>query len=206
MSSFKRKVRILTNGIVASCLVGVATVIGDLGFEGAYAAPPPWAPAHGYRHKHGGKHYYTARPQPSYHHVDLGIPYGTCHRHAVGALLGGVVGGVAGAQVGRGDGKTAATIAGTLLGVLVGSHIGRTMDQADRYCTAQVLEQAVDRQSIVWRNPEAQTQYRVTPVTSYTQQGQYCREYLTEAEVGGMSQQVYGTACRGPDGAWQIMN
>ncbi|MGF1614030.1 MAG: RT0821/Lpp0805 family surface protein [Gammaproteobacteria bacterium] len=206
MSSFKQKARILTNGLVASCLFGATMVTGDMGFQEVYAAPPPWAPAHGYRHKHGAGHHYVAHPQPVYHHADVGIPYGTCHRHAVGAILGGVVGGVAGAQVGRGDGKTAATIAGTLLGVLIGSHVGRTMDQADRYCTAQVLEQAADRQSIVWHNPEAQAEYRVTPVTSYTQQGQYCREYLTEAEVGGVPQQVYGTACRSPDGAWQIVN
>ena len=102
--------------------------------------------------------------------------------------------------------EIAATIAGTLLGALVGSHIGRSMDQADRYCTAQVLEQVPDRQSIVWRNPEAATQYRVTPLSSYTQQGRYCREYLTEAQVGDVPSQVYGRACRMPDGAWQIVS
>jgi surface antigen len=124
----------------------------------------------------------------------------------VSAVLGGVIGGVAGAQIGKGDGKTAATIAGTLLGVLVGSHIGRSMDQADRYCTAQVLEHASNHQPIVWYNPEAQAQYRVTPLSSYKQQRQYCREYLAETRVGSLPQQVYGRACRKPDGTWQIMN
>lgn len=176
-------------------------------YEERSGGPPPWAPAHGYRRKRSGHPSYHHPPQPPYpHSADFGIAYGTCNRHQVGALLGGVVGGVAGAQIGKGDGKTAATIAGTLLGVLVGSHIGRSMDQADRYCTAQVLEHASDHQPIVWQNPEAQAQYRVTPLSSYGQEGQYCREYLAEALVGNVSQQVYGRACRKPDGTWQIMN
>lgn len=176
-------------------------------YEDRGDGPPPWAPAHGYRRKHSGHPTYHRRPQPAYRHAtDFGIANGTCHRHAVGAVLGGVVGGVTGAQIGKGDGKTAATIAGTLLGVLVGSHIGRSMDQADRYCTAQVLEHASDRQPIVWYNPEAQAQYRVTPLSSDNQQGQYCREYLAEAQVGNVPRQVYGRACRRPDGTWQIMN
>jgi surface antigen len=231
----KGRLRPLIQGTLASCIVGAATLgfeatlsvavadpwkdesgHGKHGHWGHYnethyehkgGGPPPWAPAHGYRRKHSGHHPYYPRPQPAYPQaVDLGITSGTCNRRAVGAVLGGVVGGVAGAQIGRGDGKTAATIAGTLLGVLVGSHIGRSMDQADRYCTAQVLEQASDRQSIVWHNPEAQAQYRVTPLSTYTQQGQYCREYLTEAQVGNVPSQVYGRACRMPDGAWQITN
>jgi surface antigen len=208
MSNPKGQLRSLTEGVLVSFLAFAVMLTLDVGFKDASAAPPSWAPAHGYRHKHGGSHYPRyPHPQPAYQHtVDLGIAYGTCNRHAVGAVLGGVVGGVAGAQIGRGDGKTVATIAGTLLGVMVGSHIGRSMDRADRYCTAQVLEQAPDRQSIVWRNPEAEAQYRVTPLSSHTQQGQYCREYLTEAQVGDIPTQVYGRACRKPDGAWQIVN
>ena len=34
----------------------------------------------------------------------------------------------------------------------------------------------------------------------------YCREYQTTATVGGMAQQSFGTACRQPDGSWQIRN
>lgn len=32
----------------------------------------------------------------------------------------------------------------------------------------------------------------------------YCREYQTEITIAGKRQQAYGTACRKPDGAWQI--
>ena len=36
--------------------------------------------------------------------------------------------------------------------------------------------------------------------------GRYCREYTTEAVVGGRTKQVYGTACRQPDGSWQLVS
>lgn len=32
-----------------------------------------------------------------------------------------------------------------------------------------------------------------------------CREYRTTTTIGGVSQPVYGTACRQPDGTWRII-
>ncbi|MEE8203551.1 MAG: hypothetical protein V3R74_07315, partial [Alphaproteobacteria bacterium] len=32
-----------------------------------------------------------------------------------------------------------------------------------------------------------------------------CREYQTTVNVGGQVEQAYGTACRQPDGSWQIV-
>ncbi len=32
----------------------------------------------------------------------------------------------------------------------------------------------------------------------------YCREYRTEITIAGQQQDAYGTACRRPDGTWQI--
>lgn len=160
--------------------------------------PPPWAPAHGYR---------GTAPRPYYGPMgtDIGILGGSCNRQTVGTLLGGVVGGALGSRVGEGTGKTAATIAGTLLGMMVGGNIGRSMDDADRYCLGQVLEQAPDRGLVSWRNPDLQSEYRVTPTRTYEQSGRYCREYTTESIVGGRPQSVYGTACRQPDGSWEIV-
>ncbi len=34
----------------------------------------------------------------------------------------------------------------------------------------------------------------------------YCREYQRTVNVGGRTQQSYGTACRQPDGAWKIVS
>lgn len=128
--------------------------------------------------------------------MDIGIHQGTCNRATVGAL-----GGAAGAQFGKGDGRTAATIAGTLLGM----YMGRALDEADRYCTGQALEQAPDSRAVAWRNPDMQPEYQVTPTRTFEQQGRYCRKYTTQASVGGRTQSTYGTACRQPDGSWQIV-
>ena len=36
--------------------------------------------------------------------------------------------------------------------------------------------------------------------------GRYCREYQRMADIGGVQQQIYGTACMMPDGSWQIVS
>ena len=36
-------------------------------------------------------------------------------------------------------------------------------------------------------------------------EGRYCREYTHNVQIGGESQQAYGTACRNPDDSWEIM-
>ena len=122
----------------------------------------------------------------------------------LGGALGGVAGGVLGSQVGRGSGRTAATIGGALIGVLVGGAIGQSMDRIDHACVGQVLEYAPDREPIVWRGEGSQ--YEVVPTRSWQTAGRYCREYQTRATIGGRIETVYGTACRQPDGDWQIVN
>ncbi|MCH7543207.1 MAG: hypothetical protein IIB65_06180, partial [Proteobacteria bacterium] len=74
-------------------------------------------------------------------------------------------------------------------------------------CIRRTLDSAPAQNEIVWRNPDADAQYKVTPVKSYQNNaGRYCREYITEAVVGGRSEKVYGTACRQPDGAWEVVS
>lgn len=41
------------------------------------------------------------------------------------------------------------------------------------------------------------------PATSSADQ---CREYNTTTVIGGVPQQMVGTACRQPDGTWRIVN
>jgi surface antigen len=163
------------------------------------ADPPPWAPAHGWRAKHGHQDDDDGRSPAPY-----GIGQLTCHRDVIGGLLGGAVGGLLGNQVGKGSGKTAATIGGAVVGVLVGGAIGRSMDMADQGCVAQVLEHARDRQAIGWANQGAT--YQVAPMRTFEAGARYCREYQTVATIGGRQQSAFGTACRQPDGSWQIVN
>lgn len=127
-----------------------------------------------------------------------------------GALLGGIGGAVAGAQFGQGTGKLAAVAAGTLLGALIGSEVGSSLDKADQLAMAQTtqttLETAPAGTSATWRNPDSGHHGTVTPTSTYQNSGgQYCREFSQTVNIGGRSEEAYGTACRQPDGTWQIV-
>lgn len=122
-----------------------------------------------------------------------------------GALLGGAAGAAAGSAVGGGSGRTAAIILGALIGSVVGANIGRHMDEQDRIRTAETMEYNPTGRSSTWRNPDTQAAYTVTPTRTYETNAGPCREFTMDAEVGGRPEQVYGTACRQPDGSWKIV-
>lgn len=196
----------LAAAIVASVLSGVA-----MADPPPSSGPPPWAPAHGWRAKHQPQPYYAIAPQPyAVYAVPYGINHGTCDRgllskELIGGVIGGVAGGAAGTQIGKGKGQMVATAGGALIGVLVGSTIGRSMDQVDQSCVGRVLEYAPDRSPVHWYGAGG-TGYAVTPLNTFERDGRYCREYQTTAQIGGQNERVYGTACRMPDGAWQIVS
>ncbi|MDW7711084.1 MAG: RT0821/Lpp0805 family surface protein [Deferrisomatales bacterium] len=159
--------------------------------------PPPWAPAHGYR-RHG------AAPAGAVYVAPFQIDLGRCNRGTLGAVLGGAAGGAAGAQVGGGKGRDAAIIGGTIIGVIVGQRIGRWMDEVDQACVGQTLEHAPSGRPVEWVNPDNGVVYQVTPTEAYRiGEDLYCREFQTEAQIGGRTERLYGTACRQPDGAWE---
>jgi len=204
-------------------LTVMSTFLPVLGGSYAYADPPPWAPAHGYREKHQhdrnhereedddededrGKRVRVVPAQPVYV-APYGISQGTCNRALLGKVLGGAAGAAIGTQIGRGNGNTAAIIGGAILGVIVGGNVGQSMDRVDQGCVGQILEHAPDGRPIAWTDTNNGGRYRVTPDKPYqTSQGQYCRKYLTNAVIDGYDRQVYSTACRQPDGAWQMVN
>ena len=123
-----------------------------------------------------------------------------------GMVVGGVLGGALGSQVGGGHGRTAATVIGALIGANIGANVGRSMDATDRARTAQVFETTTTGQSTRWVNPDTGNQFVVTPTRTYEASGAPCREYIIKAVVGGRPDDVYGTACRQPDGSWKIVN
>jgi len=47
---------------------------------------------------------------------------------------------------------------------------------------------------------------KLTPIRAYDTAGGPCREFTTEALIGGRRETVYGTACRQADGSWKVMN
>ncbi|MFP5344247.1 MAG: RT0821/Lpp0805 family surface protein [Gammaproteobacteria bacterium] len=127
-------------------------------------------------------------------------------KQQTGAVVGGVLGGVLGSQVGEGKGRTAAIIAGTLVGAVIGGEIGKYMDQTDQLKAQQALENNRINQVSSWHNPDTGRDVSVTPTRTYKSAGQDCREYTTTVTIDGKKQTAYGTACRQPDGTWQVVN
>ena len=130
-------------------------------------------------------------------------------KEGIGAAVGAAIGGIAGAQVGDGTGQLVAVGAGVLLGALVGSEIGQSLDKADQLYAAQAYDEAIDASptgtTTSWANPDSGNSGTYTPTQTYqTESGQYCREFQQTITVGGETQDAYGTACRQPDGTWQI--
>lgn len=121
-----------------------------------------------------------------------------------GMVVGGVLGGLLGSEVGGGRGRTAAIIAGTMAGAAIGGAVGRSMDKVDRMNTAATLENVRTGVSSSWRNPDTGNRYTVTPTETYETSGGPCREYSIDADIGGRTEKVYGTACRQPDGRWRV--
>jgi surface antigen len=122
-----------------------------------------------------------------------------------GMVIGGILGGLLGNQVGgHGPGRTAAVIAGTLAGAAIGGAVGQSMDTTDRLNTSAALENVRTGVPTTWRNPDTGNQYTVVPTRTYNTSTGPCREYTIDAMVGGRKEQVYGTACRQPDGSWRI--
>lgn len=168
----------------------------------AYADPPPWAPAHGWRKQHDPDYIgYSGKRWDD----DYGVVEGTCNRDKIGAVLGGAVGGAIGSTVGKGDGRTVAIIIGTVLGAVVGHQIGEEMDKADRACIGHALELAGDKRTVVWDNPDSGLSYRVTPVRGMEIDGRKCREYDLNVRGNGVNENHREKACQVSEGTWKPM-
>jgi surface antigen len=131
-------------------------------------------------------------------------------KETVGTLTGAALGGLAGAQFGHGSGRLAATAAGVFLGGLIGNQIGQSLDRQDlamaRESERDALEYYPDGQASRWDNPNNGNYGYTTPTRTYEPEPEtYCREYQTTIVVNGRAQTGYGTACRQPDGSWQIV-
>ena len=136
---------------------------------------------------------------------------GQIDKQTVGTLIGAGLGGLAGSQIGSGSGQLAAVGVGVLLGGLLGNEIGKSLDKADRAYLANnaqsTLESAPTGLSSSWVNPDSGNSGSLTPTKTYaTATGQPCREYVSTVTIDGQTEEVYGTACREPDGTWRFVN
>lgn len=103
-------------------------------------------------------------------------------------------------------------LVGTLAGaaVVFGQESGDLLapeKQAMSDTVQNALENNKSDQSSDWVNPDTGNSGGVTPVRTFSDsQGQPCREFISTIVIGGQQQQGYGTACRQPDGTWQIVS
>lgn len=185
---------------------------------------------HGYRgRRHFRSHVYfpVYYGTPWRHHHTYSVPvyverayepprYSTYERadnssQVLGAILGGIGGGVIGSRIGGGRGKVVATVAGSIIGLLAGGEVGKQLDERQRLILAsttnRTLETSRSETEVPWRDPDSNIHGTVTPKPAYKNaQGRYCREYTQSITVGGKEQRAYGTACRQPDGSWEVVN
>jgi surface antigen len=154
---------------------------------GAYAEPPPWAPAHGWRKKHDP--YYKGYSGRDWKE-QYGIIDGRCKRAEVGSVLGGAAGGAV------------AIILGTVLGSSVGHQIDSKMDDADRGCLGHSLELAADQRTVYWTGAN-NWNYRVTPLRNFEQNGQKCREYRLRVNGRDIDKDTRERACLVRPGEWK---
>jgi surface antigen len=174
------------------------------------AAPPDWAPAHGWRKKHdptyAGYRGYSGREWDS----DYGVESGACDRVKVGQVLGGVVGGVAGGVIGSEVSKgspdanrTVAIVVGTVIGATIGSEIGRRMDRTDRSCVGQSLELAGVGRSVKWTNPNTRVSYQLTPLGDVANADR-CRSFRLVAHGNFGLSEGRTVACPDANGVWTL--
>jgi surface antigen len=131
-------------------------------------------------------------------------------KQSVGAVGGAILGGLAGAQFGKGTGKLIATGTGAVLGAFLGSELGKSLDRADKVYMARTTQASLEHTQTgatsSWQNPDSGHSGTVTPTETYQRtDGTYCREFQQTVTIGGERESAYGTACRQPDGSWQIV-
>jgi surface antigen len=131
-------------------------------------------------------------------------------KQAIGTVGGGALGAWAGSTIGKGRGNVVATAVGAVAGALAGGYIGGQLDQADRERSLRTCQTALESAPVgrpaQWRNPDTGNYGSVTPTRTFQENGRYCREFTQSISIAGKPPQTaVGTACRQPDGTWQIV-
>lgn len=126
----------------------------------------------------------------------------------VGTLGGAVAGGLVGSRFGGGAGKIATIGIGSVLGALAGREAARYLTGNDNQRAATAEQQALNQGGpISWNSPDSGARGTVQPQRTYQNNaGQTCRDYTHTVTVQGQREQARGTACRQPDGSWQLVS
>jgi surface antigen len=96
---------------------------------------------------------------------------------------------------------------GAAAGPLIAGEIQAGATPVDNGCVGLTLEYSLNNQPVAWLNPDSGAQYQVTPIRAYqASNGLNCREYTTAATFNGRSLRIDDTACRLPNGLWQLQS
>ena len=195
-------------GRLAAATVAVLFALGPLS-DAAKADPPSWAPAHGYRDKHG------EAPPPPVENTRIPLPPGLEGGHCypdrlsgktVGIIVGATLGAAIGGKVAGKEDRMLGTAVGAVIGALIGKHVGEALSEDSRKCIGETLEYAGDHQTIAWHDPDMKLNYSLTPTArSVDADGKACRSYVIEASDGATSKTADGKACRYSESSWQIV-
>jgi surface antigen len=111
--------------------------------------------------------------------------------------------------------KRMALVATVLMGTLVGTaaafgQVSGDLPLPEQQAMSDTVQYALENnksnESSDWMSPDTGNSGGVTPVRTFADaQGQPCREFISTIVIGGRQEQGYGTACRQPDGTWQIV-
>jgi surface antigen len=132
-------------------------------------------------------------------------------KQQIGAITGMIVGGALANDMAEGSkNEGMATILGAFIGGVMGQSIGSQLDTLDRQLAQSAYSEALEynKSNVTsdWVNPDSGNSGSFTPRRTYSNGGRYCREYTQEIIIGGKKQSGYGTACRQPDGSWEIIS
>ena len=138
--------------------------------------------------------------------ISTGLAVSGCSTMAEkGAGIGALAGAAIGSQFGPADNRAQSALIGAAIGAIIGASIGDEMDRRDLEQLSQVYESGRSRATTSWVNPDTGSQYSVTPQPAYTNKvDRPCREARIEAIINGKPETVVTTACRAPDGIWEL--
>jgi surface antigen len=130
-------------------------------------------------------------------------------KQAVGTVTGMILGGKVANDFSEGSRNEGLwTMAGVALGAFLGNEVGASMDRQDALlaerATIQALEYSKTEQVIAWKNPDSGNYGTVYPTNTSSRNGQPCREFTQEINIGGNIEQAFGKACRNADGSWDL--
>ena len=129
---------------------------------------------------------------------------GCATKAQTGAGVGALGGAVAGSLIGDSKHEERNALIGGLIGGAIGYAIGNEMDKQDTAKINNALEKSPSYKRTAWVNPDTGNQYAVTPRPASEVNGRPCREAEIEAVIGGKTETVVTTACRRPDGRWEM--